>query len=176
MLLALRALSLLTIVTALLSAAPAPTQQRRDALKKQFHAGNFKDAYDGYRAMTLDKDDDPLKVGEDLTTAITLLAAAGASRRDRRFPRAVIDVHKSNWRLLQTAAQSYINSQLHYGYIVAGKFYRGNQRGGGEFVGTDRARPRAGSATDAADAMGQMKTTTTALPGRFLPRHFAGCC
>src|ERR1700684_1181422 len=35
-----------------------------------------------------------------------------------------------NWRLLQTAAHSYLFVNVNHGYIIAGKFYRGNHRGG----------------------------------------------
>ena len=41
-------------------------------------------------------------------------------------------VHKANWRLLASAAQNYMNIP-HQGFIVAGKFYRGNHRGGGRW-------------------------------------------
>src|SRR5205807_7550159 len=43
---------------------------------------------------------------------------------------------------LDTAAQTYADTE-HYGFIVAGKFYRGNKRGGGRYVASmlrDRSR------------------------------------
>ena len=59
------------------------------------------------------------------------------------FREAVIEVHKNNWRLLQAAAANYLNDP-HYGFMVAGKFYRGNKRGGGNWVNTiERDRIRA---------------------------------
>ena len=54
-----------------------------------------------------------------------------------------LQVHKANWRLLASAAQNYMNIP-HQGFIVAGKFCRGNQRGGGKVVNAvERDRVRA---------------------------------
>ena len=50
----------------------------------------------------------------------------------------------ANWRLLQAAAESYLNDAQHFGFIVAGKFHRGRHRGGGRYVGSyERDRSRA---------------------------------
>jgi len=124
-------------------AEPAKPEARRDALLKQFTAGNYKDAYEGLRKLALDPQDDRSKVGEDLSTAVTCLQYLGRSDEIDAFREAVIQVHEKNWRLLDTAAQNYANGE-HYGYLVAGKFYRGNHRGGGRYVSTmERDRTRA---------------------------------
>src|SRR5206468_3287873 len=74
--------------------------------------------------------------------ALTALQRLGRVDEADDFREAVIVVHKDNWRLLDAAAQTYVTTE-HYGYIVAGKFYRGHRRGGGRYVGTmqrDRVR------------------------------------
>ncbi len=166
--LCLAALALASTVAAVVLAAaePAPTQDRRDALRKQFNAGNFKDAYDGFRAMALNKDDDPRKVGEDLSMAVEALARLGRLDESDDFREAVIAVHKSNWRLLFAAAQNLQNTQ-HFGFKVAGKFYRGNKRGGGELVNSlDRDHVR--SLQLMHDATAQMKSDSDgAAKGNF---------
>jgi len=58
------------------------------------------------------------------------------------FREAVIKVHAKNWRLLSTAAQTYVDGN-HFGFMVAGKFQRGGHRGGGHAVNSmqrDRIR------------------------------------
>ncbi|HEV2972109.1 MAG TPA: MG2 domain-containing protein, partial [Pirellulales bacterium] len=56
---------------------------------------------------------------------------------------AVIRAHLRNWRLLWRAAETYL-SYDNYGFLVAGKFYRGQHRGGGQAVNSfERDRVRA---------------------------------
>ena len=64
-----------------------------------------------------------------------LLANAGAGDEVDGFRQQVIDLHQANWRLLWAAAETYLYGE-HYGFLIAGKFYRGNRHGGGPFVYT----------------------------------------
>ncbi len=122
-------------------AKPAPP--KRAELKKQFDAGNFKIAYDGYRQLCLDANDDPKLVGDDLNMAASSLQQLARTDELDDFREAVIRVHAKNWRLLSAAATNYL-SYDNYGYIVAGKFYRGQNRAGGQPVNSlDRDRVRA---------------------------------
>ncbi len=105
----------------------------RDELQKTFKAGNFKDAYEGLRRLALDPQDDPRLVGEDLKLAVQALRNLGRVAEVDDFREEVIKVHEKNWRLLDAAAESIFTVENH-GYIVAGKFYRGNHRGGGKLV------------------------------------------
>jgi uncharacterized protein YfaS (alpha-2-macroglobulin family) len=136
--------SLILAVTAVwLFAADKPSQQaQREALTKTFQAGNYKDAYTGFRKLALDSNDDPLQVGKDLELGISCLRNLGRSDEIDDFRESVIALHKDNWRLLETAARTYVESEQ-FGFIVAGKFYRGNKRGGGRYVNSmprDRVR------------------------------------
>src|ERR1700676_2991807 len=93
----------------LVAAETPPQQARRDGLMKAYHAGNYKDAYDGLRQLALDPKDDRFQVGTDLDTAVHALRNLGRSDESDDFREAVIAVHKLNWRLLEAAAQSYAN-------------------------------------------------------------------
>src|SRR5229473_3000149 len=53
--------------------ASQPPRPDRDSLLKTYKAGNFKDAYEGLRKLTLDPRHDPIKVCDDLNTAIQCL-------------------------------------------------------------------------------------------------------
>jgi uncharacterized protein YfaS (alpha-2-macroglobulin family) len=117
-------------------------QSRRESAVKAMRAGNYKDAYEAFRRLALDPAEDPLRVGSDLENAVGCLQRLGRSDELDEFREKVIAAHPKNWRLLETAARSYANTE-HFGFIVAGKFYRGNKRGGGNQVGTfqrDRVR------------------------------------
>ena len=108
------------------------------------NAGNYKDAYEDLRKIALDPKVDPLKVSVDLTTGISCLVQLGRVDEIDEFREGVIDAHKTNWRLLDTAAATLSNPHESNGYIVAGKFYRGHKRGGtGRGVNTiERDRTR----------------------------------
>ena len=124
-----------------MDAKPLISREQCDKLTQQ---GNFKDAYEGYRALAIDPKDDPRLVGRDLQQAITCLQNLGRMDETDAFREAVIAVHKNNWRLLQAAAESCLNGQQQFGFIVAGEFHRGQHRGGGQYVYTmERDRVRA---------------------------------
>ena len=104
--------------------------------------GNFKDAYEGFRRLALNKDDDPRKVGDDLRDALVCLQRLGRIDEADDFREKVVEIHKGEWPLLWAAADSYLNFE-HNGRIIAGKFSRGFRRGGGEWANAsarDRVR------------------------------------
>jgi uncharacterized protein YfaS (alpha-2-macroglobulin family) len=118
-------------------------KQKRGRLMKANNDGNFKVAYDGLRQLALDPKDEPHQVSDDLDAAITCLQRLGRSDEIDEFREGVIAAHAKNWRLLHRAALSFSRTER-FGYIVAGKFYRGNRRGGAKFVNSrERDRVRA---------------------------------
>ncbi len=137
--------AILAVAGVYLLAGEGPTvEQRRAGLKKTFDAGNYKDAYEGLRPLALDPKN--ISAGQDLNLAVNCLQRLGRVDEADEFREKVIAVHKNDWRLLETAARSYATID-HHGFIVAGKFNRGNRRGGGNlarFVNTlERDRTRA---------------------------------
>ncbi|MDD4888453.1 MAG: MG2 domain-containing protein, partial [Phycisphaerae bacterium] len=104
---------------------------------------NWKEAFKAFEALTLDPDADPMKVSDYLNKGVQCQQNLGDQADMDGFREAAVKVHAKNWRLLQTAANSYANSD-HQGYIVAGKFNRGYPRGGrAKYVNTyerDRVR------------------------------------
>jgi len=132
----------LPAAAALLLAAIPARGDRRDHAARAFQQGNYKDAYDAFRALALDPADDPGKVGPDLKAAIDCLRPLGRLDEVDDLRDAAVAAHGKNWRLLLVAAQTLADGE-HYGFLVAGKFSRGNHRGGGRYVGTaarDRGR------------------------------------
>ncbi len=122
---------------------PADNAKIRSQMEQNLRNGNFKDAYEGFSKLALDANDDPRQVGGDLNRAVNCLQRLNRLDEVDDFREKVIEVHKNNWRLLWAAAQSYMDRE-HYGFIVAGKFYRGNKRGGGKMMNAqERDRIRA---------------------------------
>jgi uncharacterized protein YfaS (alpha-2-macroglobulin family) len=118
-------------------------QPQRETLQKLFQAGNYKDAYEGFRKRALDPNNDPRKVGDDLRVAVQCLQQLGRVNEIDPLMEGVIGVHQNNWRLLWTAAQVYLEIP-HHGFMIAGQFQRGDHRGGGQVVNAaERDRVRA---------------------------------
>jgi uncharacterized protein YfaS (alpha-2-macroglobulin family) len=137
-------LSAFALTAIWLTAAQQTPQSRRERLTQQYTAGNFKDAYDGFRKFALDPKVEREIVGNDLSTAVICLQRLGRSNEIDELLEAVIAVHKDNWRLLESAAHLYASHVEHFGFMIAGKFQRGSHRGGGRMVGSmQRDRTRA---------------------------------
>ena len=121
---------------------PGEPPSRKQA-QKLFKDGNFNDAYQAYRRLSLDPDDDPRQVAQDLNMATQCLQRLNRLAEIDEYREAVIKTHAGNWRLLAGAAQNYLN-MAHHGFMVAGEFQRGNKRGGGQMVNAaERDRVRA---------------------------------
>ena len=99
---------------AVYSAVPAGKPDR-GRLKKAFEARNFKDAYEGYRALAIDADDDRALVGDDLVHAVACLQRLGRVNEIDAFREAVIKAHAGNVRLAQAAAET-LTSGEHHGF------------------------------------------------------------
>ncbi len=120
-----------------------PYEMIRQNASAAFKNGNYKDALDGYRKLTLDVSNDPIKVSKDLSMASDCLRRLNRTDEIDTLSEQAIKIHHDNWRLLFEAAQGYFTGD-HYGYIIGGKFHRGRHRGGGRYVDSyERDRVRA---------------------------------
>jgi hypothetical protein len=122
----------LSVLARLAGADPSPKDLRAKA-DAALDAGNHRDAWDIYRKLALDPNDDAKLVGRDLLRGVDTLACLNREDEIDAFRNAVVAAHGKNWRLLQAAAGSFWHFD-HFGYIVGGEFHRGPERGGGEFV------------------------------------------
>ena len=115
----------------------------RKQCRQLFDQGNFNEAYQAYRNLALDPNDDPRQVGDDLAMAVRCLMQLNRVNETDAFIEAVIAVHKDNWRLLWAAARQYL-ALPHQGFMIAGEYHRGQHRGGGKVVNSiERDRVRA---------------------------------
>jgi tetratricopeptide (TPR) repeat protein len=111
--------------------------------QKLMQAGNYKEAYEAFRARALDPVAKAEQVGSDLQQATQCLQNLARTDEIDDFREAVIKQHAGNWKLLRAAGQNYQQVE-HFGYRIAGKFVRGSHRGGGEPLNsTARDRVRA---------------------------------
>jgi hypothetical protein len=116
-------------------------QIRRQA-QKAYTNGNWQDAFNLYRQLSLEMQNDPKRIGTDFTQAWQCLRQLNRLNELDAFRENVIQRHDDNWRLMQDAARSYSQNN-HGGYMVAGEFHRGHHRGGGKYVNAiarDRVR------------------------------------
>ena len=108
------------------------SQERKDAAVK-YTAGNYRDAFEIYRKLALDPNDDIRVVRDDMNMATQCLQQLARDNEIDALREKIIEVHSKNWRLLQAAAKSYAYGR-HDGFIVAGKFERGAHRGQGKYA------------------------------------------
>ncbi|MGD2036939.1 MAG: MG2 domain-containing protein, partial [Desulfobacterales bacterium] len=136
------------LITATLLIAASAGVQAADHLEIRRQAqnaytnGNWKDAFDLYRKLSLEMKNDPKQVGKDFIQAWQCLRQLNRLNELDAFRENVIERRADNWRLMQDVARSYSQNN-HWGYMVAGKFHRGQHRGGGKYVNAiarDRAR------------------------------------
>ena len=130
--------ALFCIITLMLMAANArPTEtahpQVRQKAQSAYNNGNWQDAYKLYRQLVFETQNDPNWIGKDFSQALQCLQQLNRLNELDQFREAVIQQHAANWRLLVEAARSY-NQNIHWGYLVAGKFHREQHRGGGKIV------------------------------------------
>lgn len=127
----------------LLTAAEPETKDQRAAAQKLYSDGNYAEALAAFQKLALSEHNDKQQVGSDLEMAIHCLQNLGREDEIDALRERVIETHDDNWRLLHTAANTLLHGNQ-YGFIVAGEFYRGNKRGGGEYVNSiERDRVRA---------------------------------
>ncbi|MBM4355551.1 MAG: alpha-2-macroglobulin, partial [Deltaproteobacteria bacterium] len=115
-------------------AGPRSSIKEREKAQQDYNDGNYKDAYDKFRLLALDKEADPKLIGGDLATAVNCLQNLNLHKDVDAFVKEVLEAHPGNWRVMQAAARTYYYSVLHYGSIVGGDFERGYHRGGGRWV------------------------------------------
>lgn len=117
--------------------------ETRNKAQTMMRQGNFKEAYQIFEKLCTSRDTDHMQVSGDLTNAINCMNRLGNQKQFDELIEKTISVHESNWRLLQTAAKQYMSTN-HYGFMVSGKYERGNRRGGGKMVNSqERDRIRA---------------------------------
>ncbi|MFM7097276.1 MAG: alpha-2-macroglobulin family protein [Gemmataceae bacterium] len=113
-----------------------------EKFRKLFNQGNFKEAFEGFKKLALAPKADARQAGNNMNMAIQSLRNLGRNNEVDDFRDSVISIHEGDWRFLQMAADSFLESE-HFGFLIAGKFERGYHRGGGRQVSSysrDRAR------------------------------------
>ena len=117
-----------------------PANERGKAAKLE-KDGNFKEALEIYQQL-LGSQRDP-QSGTDLSHARSCLQRLNRISEVDALIENSIKTQPANSSLLDQAASTYV-SLPHYGYIVAGKFNRGDHRSGGQYSHcTERDRIRA---------------------------------
>lgn len=113
-----------------------------EKFQKLFNQGNFKEAFEGFKKLALAPKAEARQAGNNMNMAIESLRNLGRNNEVDDFRDSVISIHEGDWRFLQMAADSFLESE-HFGFLIAGKFERGYHRGGGRQVSSysrDRAR------------------------------------
>ncbi len=155
-----------------LMAADAPLPEQRATAEKLMRDGNFRDALAIYSRLALAADNTGPALAGDFQQAVECLNRLQRQAEIDALREQVIAAHPRDWRLLQAAAESLVAGP-HHGFIVAGEFRRGNQRGGGEYANSiERDRTRALQLYQQAAAL-VTEADETGPPVANFYRHFA---
>ncbi len=98
----------------------------RERADKLFTRGNYKDAYEGYRGLALDPKTEPDRSEPTWGERSSVSSSSGASMRSTRSARPSSRSITANWRLLQAAAESYLNDSQHFGFDRRGQVPSGS--------------------------------------------------
>lgn len=116
-----------------LMAAEKTADELRKGAQQSFKEGNFGDAYTSLRKLVVDPANKGNQLYDDLQLAVTCLQRLTRQFEIDSLLKDVIDAHQDDWSAYFAAARV-LSGVEHYGFIVAGEFSRGSQRGGGAFV------------------------------------------
>ncbi|MCA9066184.1 MAG: hypothetical protein KDA96_24120, partial [Planctomycetaceae bacterium] len=122
-------------------------QQDRAEMRKQaaqrLQENNHAEALVLYRQLLEDEANSDRDVALDLRNAVDCLRRLNLVQDADDLIESAVELHSDQWRLLYHAAAIYSGSLPDHGYLIAGKFQRGNHRGGGQVVSAaarDRVR------------------------------------
>jgi tetratricopeptide (TPR) repeat protein len=125
-----------------LSAEPLAVPDQRARAQKLFNEGNFKEALTIFRSLALLPENNDPRLSNDIVQVVNCYQNLQLLHEIDGFLDQAEEVHPANWRALKTIGQQWSVSH-HYGFVVAGKFRRGNNGGEGQYVDStprDRAR------------------------------------
>lgn len=126
-----------------LNAEPPAIVDQREKADKLFSDGNYREALEVFRTLALDVQNTGLQLSHDITQVDNCYRNLQRDSEIDAFLEDAAKVHEKNWRGLKAIGQEWMNTQ-HYGFIIAGKFQRGNSNSGGQYVdATPRDRARA---------------------------------
>ena len=123
--------------------------QDRGAQRKQAQQllsdNNAAEALEIYKTLVEDDTNKDQDLSQDFSQAVSLLNQLNRMNEIDEFFEETVDRHADNWRLQAQGASLLANQNIAtYGFIIAGKFERGNHRGGGQQAdSTQRDRVRA---------------------------------
>ncbi|WP_437188402.1 alpha-2-macroglobulin family protein [Planctomicrobium sp. SH668] len=127
-------LSIVLLTGVLFSMAAEPTtlelRKEADAARK---AGNYKDALEKYRKLIMSENASGDQFSTDLSALVECLGMLQQWQEVDGLLKTMLEKHPENWEAYRNAANT-ISSVPHFGFIVAGEFTRGNQRGGGAYI------------------------------------------
>ncbi|MEZ6061367.1 MAG: MG2 domain-containing protein [Planctomycetaceae bacterium] len=136
--------AVLATSTCLLATTPQQDDaaMRQDA-DKRYTDNNYADAFELYRRLTLESKLPQRDIAQVLGSATICLANLNRLNEFDEFFEQVVATRHDNPHLLARAAQVLVSQVDHGGFLIAGRFERGQHRGGGRYVSAmarDRVR------------------------------------
>ncbi len=131
-----------TLLVALIAASVFAADSNSIDAKKLLDDGNYQEALAAFQKILDDDSTSTEQLVSSFQFALNCYARLNRSDEIDGFRETVVSRDNAPWQLLAATAYSYYR-QPHYGYEIAGKFHRGQHRGGGKVLdATARDRVR----------------------------------
>jgi alpha-2-macroglobulin len=114
-----------TLIGTGLAQSTTSNEITKNEIKKyssEYDKGNYKIAYEGFKKILLSGETDPELINI-IPKATNCLAQLSLLEERDELLDATATKHAKNWNVLATLAEQY-RTGVHWGYLVAGKFYR----------------------------------------------------
>ncbi|MBX3443160.1 MAG: alpha-2-macroglobulin [Planctomyces sp.] len=106
---------------------------QRTAAEKAQQDGNFRDAYEIFRALCLNPENTGKDCVRDYESALSCLQRLQRVHDIDAFRESVVEAKSGDWRILQAIGRSYRMIE-NGGFIIGGDFHRGHHDQGGRYV------------------------------------------
>ncbi len=113
-------------------AADKPIPDLRAEAEKLIQDGQYKEAYTLFEQLAKNEKNSGQNLVDDIQKSVQCLNQLQRHAELDDLLEQILEAHPEDWRAFWSVAEQKMQN-VHYGFVVAGEFKRGQQRGGGQY-------------------------------------------